>query len=99
MARTEPTPEMIDSLARVLQNELRSMSGYVLFEITVQWCESDYKMRKTTMIYRAKTSMEALRRALLSHNENTLRDISVRWLTPVECVIADDDDTPEDKNP
>ena len=83
-----PSEEQLSNLWDILKVDMAKMSGRCLFEIRVNWVEQNHVGgdKTYTEIWEAENALKAIESATDSHWLPGIREISLRWLTPVECV-------------
>jgi hypothetical protein len=84
----EPKRPLPDAFCELILSDLAAMSGDVLFEVTATWANTG-REGKTHSIVKARDAISALHRFWDVESPNDLRDVTIRWLTPVECVVGE----------
>lgn len=77
--------EQLREFSNIIMDEIRTMSGLVLFEVVIQWANKGRTGHYDKYII-APDANTALCKAW-EHEENTdLREVHIKWLCPLESI-------------
>ncbi len=87
MAERDIPAELVNEIL----DDLANMSGLVLFRVKIEWSDNG-RTGSTSHIVEAMDAVQAINRAWCVEDARHIRDVSVEWLTPIECVLKESED-------
>ena len=81
--------EVKETLTNQPSREGKGVEGMILFRVKATWANRG-REGGTDCIVAANNAIEALQQAWKVEDPEDLRDVTIEWLTPTDCVVNRD---------
>ncbi len=87
-----------EAAEELLRQVLLPKGTMVQFRVKATWA-NEGREGEIDSIVRAPDAIEALRQAWITEDPDQLRNVTIEWLTPEECVVNREDTEPNEEAP